>query len=65
MIDYTDRRYDLSVKDKDDKPLLTRVTHSEAAAHELRGEISLAALEAALRSSAEFTTEERGNSRPL
>jgi hypothetical protein len=58
MIDYSDRRYDIGVKDKDGNALLTRVTHSEMAALELREEPSWVAIEAALRTSGRYTDEE-------
>lgn len=58
MIDYNDRRYDIGMKDKEGKPLLTRVTHSESAALKLDEETSLVAMEAALRTSDEYTDAE-------
>jgi hypothetical protein len=58
MIDYSDRRYDIGMKDKDGRPLVTRVTHSESAAMKLHEEMSLVAIEAALRTSDEYTNEE-------
>jgi hypothetical protein len=58
MIDYSDRRYEIGIIDKDGKPLLTRITHSESAALKLDNETSLAAIEAALRTSDEYTKEE-------
>jgi hypothetical protein len=56
MIDYSDRKYDIGMKDKSGNPRLTRITHSEAVAMGLHG--SVVAIEAALRTSDEYTDEE-------
>ncbi len=64
MIDYTDRSYYLGMKDKDGEPLLTRVTHRQAAldALEASGRLkkvaSFAAIETALATSGGFSVEE-------
>jgi hypothetical protein len=63
MIDYYDRRYDIGMKDDDDKPCLTRIVHSKSAELKLRErdsseKHSLVSIEAALGPSDEYTDEE-------